>query len=70
MSTVPEIEAAIERLSPGEVQELAEWLNDRLMKGESPAMLAALEEGIGSLDGEPTVPAETVRQKIKAWTIR
>ena len=68
MSTVPEIEAAIERLSPLQIRELADWLTDRLLPGETPAMLAALYAGIRSLESEPTVPAEDVRKKIKAWT--
>ena len=68
MSTVTEIEAAIERLSPPQIRELANWLTDRLTTGETPAMLAALDAGIRSLESEPTVPAEDVRKKIKAWT--
>jgi hypothetical protein len=68
MSTVPEIEAAIERLSPPQIRELADWLTDRLLPGETPAMLAALDAGIRSLESEPTVPAEDVRKKIRAWT--
>ena len=67
MSTVHEIEAAIERLSPDQVRELAEWLNDRMLSGESQGTLVALDAGIRSLENEPTVPAEDVRQKIKAW---
>jgi len=65
---VTEIEAAIEKLSPSQIRELAEWLTDRLIPGETPAMLAALDAGIRSLESEPTVPAEEVRNKIKAWT--
>jgi hypothetical protein len=68
MSTVTEIEAAIERLSPPQVRELADWLTDRLIAGETPAMLAALNAGTQSLESEPTVPAEDVRKKIRAWT--
>jgi hypothetical protein len=68
MSTVPEIEAAIERLSPPQIRELADWLTDRLLPGETPAMLVALDAGIRSLEDEPTVPAEDLRKKIKAWT--
>jgi hypothetical protein len=67
MSSVPEIEAAIERFSPSQIRELADWLTDRMLPGETPAMLAALDEGIRSLKSEPTVPAEDVRKKIKAW---
>jgi hypothetical protein len=43
MSTVTEIEAAIERLSPHQLRELADWLADRMITGETPAMLAALD---------------------------
>jgi hypothetical protein len=68
MSTVTEIEAAIERLSPPQVRELADWLADRVISDETPAMLAALDAGIQSLANEPTLPAEDVRKKIKAWT--
>jgi hypothetical protein len=68
MSTVTEIEAAIERLSPQQLRELTGWLADRMITGETPAMLAALDVGIRSLETEPTVPAEDVRKKIKAWT--
>jgi hypothetical protein len=66
MSTVAEIESAIEKLSSAQQREIADWLDSRLMP-ETPAMLAALDEGIRSLDHEPTVPAEEVRRKIKTW---
>jgi len=68
MPTVAEIEATIERFAPPQVRELADWLTDRLILGETPAMLAALDVGIKSLENEPTVPAEDVRKKIKAWS--
>jgi hypothetical protein len=67
MSTVAEIETAIGRLSPEQQRTLADWLNLRLMP-ETPAMLAALDVGIRSLEAEPTVPVEEVRRRIKAWT--
>lgn len=66
MSTVTEVETAIERLSPAEQRELAGWLNSRLIE-ETPEMLAALDAGIRSLQTEPRVPLEEVRRKIKAW---
>ena len=67
MSTVVEIESAIEKLPPAEQRELAGWLNSRLIE-ETPEMLAALDVGIRSLETEPKVPLEEVRRKIKAWT--
>lgn len=69
MSTVSEIEAAIEKLPLDEQRELADWLNARLIE-ETPEMLAALDEGIRSLETEPTVPIEEARLKIKEWVTR
>lgn len=66
MSTVTEIEAAIEKLNSTQIRELAAWLAARLVD-ETPEMLAALDEGIHSLATEPTVSAEDVRRKIKGW---
>lgn len=70
MSTVTEIEAALSRLTIGQMREVADWIADRLFPEETPAMLAALDEGIRSLESEPTIPAEEVRRKIKGWATR
>lgn len=67
MSTVTEIEAAIAKLPPRQKWEIVQWLDDSLLGEETPAMLAALDEGIRSLATEPTVSAEEVRRKIKGW---
>ena len=37
---------------------------------ETPEMLAAIDEGIRSLETEPTIPIEEVRKKIKGWATR
>lgn len=66
MSTIAEIETAIERLSPEQQRTLADWLNARPMP-ETPGMLAALDVGIRSLETEPTMPVEEARRKIKPW---
>ena len=66
MSTVTEIEAAIEKLTPSDQRTLADWLNSRLME-DTPETLAALDVGIRSLETEPRVPLEEVRRKIAAW---
>jgi len=66
MSTVPEIEAALEKLPLEAQREVAAWLETKLWP-ETPAMLAAVDEGIRSLDTEPAVPAEEVRRKITKW---
>jgi hypothetical protein len=68
MSTVTEIEATIERLSSPQIRKLADWLTDPLLPGETPAILAALDAGIRSLEREPTVPVEVVRKKIGVST--
>lgn len=68
MSTVQEIEAALDRLSPAQLREVGDWIATRLVPETTPAMLAALDEGIRSLENEPTVPAEDVRRKIKEWS--
>ena len=66
MSTVIEIEAAIEKLPREEQRAVADWRNSLLVE-ETPEMLAAIDEGIRSLETEPAVPIEEVRRKIKAW---
>jgi hypothetical protein len=68
MSTVTEIETAIEKLPPAQMRELAGWLAERIWAEETPAMLVALDQGIHSLETEPTVSVEDVRRKIKEWT--
>ena len=69
MTTVIEIEAAIEKLSSEEQSQIAEWLNSRLMV-ETPAMLAALDEGVRSLENEPTVTIEEIRGKVDSWATK
>ncbi|EIP98341.1 hypothetical protein OpiT1DRAFT_02797 [Opitutaceae bacterium TAV1] len=67
MSTVVEIEDAIERLPPGQMREIAMWLVAKMVPDESDAMLAALDAGIESLQREPVIPAEAIRNRIKEW---
>ena len=68
VSTVTEIEAAIEKLSSEEQSEIADWLNSRLI-AETPAMLAALDEGIRSLEekGGREYTREQLDQKVRQW---
>jgi hypothetical protein len=70
MSTIAEIEAALSHLPPEQMRAVGDWIDERLFPDETPAMLAALDEGIRSLESEPTVPAEEVRRKIKGWTTK
>ena len=66
MSTVTEIESAIEALSPAQQRELADWLNARLIE-ETPEMLAAIDEADRSLATEGGVPVEEVRRNLRSW---
>lgn len=66
MSTVIEIEAAIEKLSPEEQRAVADWLNSRLIE-ETPEMLAAIDEADRSLAEEGGVPVEEVRRNLRRW---
>lgn len=66
MSTVAEIETAIEKLSPAEQRELADWLSSRLIE-ETPEMLAAIDEADRSLATEGGVPVEEVRRNLRRW---
>jgi len=69
MSTVTEIEAAIEKLPAAQQRELARWLGERLLDDESPEMLAALDEGIRSLEekGARAYTRGELEQKVRQW---
>ena len=66
MSTVAEIESAIETLTPTQQREVADWLAARLIE-EPPEMLAAIDEGERSLVTERGVPIEDVRRNLSRW---
>ena len=70
MSTVQKIESAIEKLPAAEQRELARWLGERLLAEESPEMLAALDEGIRSLEekGVREYTRGELEQKVRQWS--
>jgi len=70
MSTVSEVEAALEKFTPEQQRQVADWLNARLLPPETPEMLAAIDEGLRSLETEPKLSAEDVRRNIPAWVTR
>ena len=70
MSTVPEVEAALEKFTPEQLREVADWLNARLVPEETPEMLAAIDDGLRSLETEPKLSAEDVRRNIRAWVTK
>lgn len=70
MSTVTEIETAIEKLSVAEQRAIAFHLGELLVAEESPDMLAALDAGIRSLEqnGARSVTCEELEQKVRQWS--
>jgi hypothetical protein len=70
MSTVTEVEAALERFTPDQMREVSDWIATRLMPDETPEQLAAIDAGRHSLRTEPTLSAEQIRQNIRSWVAR
>lgn len=70
MSTVTEVELALERFTPEQMREVADWIAARLLPEETPEMLAAIDEGLRSLRTEPTLSAEEIRRNIRTWVAR
>jgi len=71
VSTVQEIESAIEKLPAAEQRELARWLGEHLLAAEeTPEMLAALDEGIRSLEekGVREYTRGELEQKVRQWS--
>lgn len=68
MSTVSEIEAALEKLPVEDQCKIATWLESRLWP-ETPKMLAAIDEAEHSLAEEGGVPVEEVRKNLRRWII-
>lgn len=66
MTKLAEIQDAIRQLDPREQQVLRHWLDENAE--ETPEMLAAIDQGLRSLETEPTVSAETLRMKVREWT--
>ena len=66
MSTVAEIESALEKLPVEAQREVAAWLETYLWP-ETPAMLAAIDEAERSLSEEGGVPVEDVRKNLRSW---
>lgn len=70
MSTVSEVESALEKFTPEQLKEVADWLNARLVSQETPEMLAAIDDGLRSLETEPKLSAEDVRRNIRTWVTK
>ncbi len=74
MSTVAEIQKAIEKLTPKDQDALAVWLQSReepiLSKQEEAALLASLDKAAAQLDAGHGVPIETVRERVAKWAAK
>lgn len=65
MTKLAEIQEAILQLDPREQQVLRHWLDETAE--ETPAMLAAIDEGLHSLATEGGVPIEEARRHLHQW---
>lgn len=68
MTKLAEIQEAIQRLAPQEQQELRNWLDEQM--SETPAMLAAIDEGLASLKqkGTTTPTRAELETKVRRWS--
>lgn len=66
MSTVMEIESALEKLPVDAQREVAAWLEAKLWP-ETSAMIAAIDEAERSLAEEGGIPVEDVRGNLRQW---
>jgi hypothetical protein len=66
MSNLIEIQEAIEKLAPKERAELWDWFQAQEVE-ETDEMLAAVDEGIRSIEEQGGTPAEEVRKLIPKW---
>jgi hypothetical protein len=71
VSTITEIQEAIEKLPASEKSVLAAWLQSKeepIMSGrEEAVLLARLDKAAAELDAGKGVPLARVREKIRGW---
>ena len=71
MSTITEIQEAIEKLPSSEKSALAAWLQSKdepiMSEAEETALFARLDKAAAELDAGKGVPPERVREKIRGW---
>lgn len=71
MSTIAEIQKAIEKLPSSDKSALAAWLQSKeepiMSEAEEAALLARLDKAAAELDAGKGVPLERVREKIRGW---
>jgi hypothetical protein len=71
MSTITEIQEAIEKLPANQKSALAAWLQSQeepvMSEAEEKALLGRLDKAAAELDADRGVPLERVREKIRGW---
>ena len=71
MSTITEIQAAIDKLPANQKSALAAWLKSQeepiMSEAEEAALLARLDKAAAELDASKGVPAARVREQIRGW---
>jgi hypothetical protein len=71
MSTIAEIQEAIEKLPASEKSALAAWLQSKqeliLSEAEEAALLTRLDNAAAELDCGKGIPLDRVREKIRGW---
>jgi hypothetical protein len=71
MSTITEIQEAIEKLPTSEKSALAAWLLSKqepiMSEAEEAALLARLDKAAAELDSGKGIPLDRVREKIRGW---
>jgi hypothetical protein len=74
MSTVVEIQEAIERLAPKDQEAVTAWLQSRaepiLSEQEETALLASLDKAAAELDAGQGLPIQTVRDQVAKWATK
>lgn len=68
MTKLAEIQSAILHLDPAEREALRHWLDETAE--ETPAMLAAIDEGLRSLKANGVIPLEDVRRQLPSWATK
>ena len=74
MSTITEIQQAIERLPRNEKSALNAWLQSQeepvMSQAEEAALLASLDRAAAELDAGKGIPTERVREDIRRWATK
>jgi hypothetical protein len=74
MSTLVEIQEAVDRLPGSERKALQLWLNSQiepeLTAQEEQRLLRSLDEAVGDIDAGKGVPINDVRKRVASWAAK